>query len=55
MRYQKQISRGGAATFLDGETRMTITRSFLTAEYIFYFLYDDFDEERPRGTTGSYG
>ncbi|MCJ7682263.1 MAG: hypothetical protein MUP70_16170, partial [Candidatus Aminicenantes bacterium] len=30
--------QGGAATFLDGETRVTITRSFLTAGYLFYFL-----------------
>jgi hypothetical protein len=32
------FSEGGAKTFLDGERRVTITRSFLTAGFIFYFL-----------------
>lgn len=32
------FSRGGAATFLDGEGRVELTRIFLTVGYILYFL-----------------
>ena len=32
------FSQGGAKTFLDGEQRVTLTRSFITAGFIFYFL-----------------
>ena len=32
------FSQGGAKTFLDGEQRVTMTRGFMTAGFIFYFL-----------------
>ena len=32
------FSQGGAKTFLDGEQRVTLTRSFITAGFILYFL-----------------
>lgn len=32
------FSQGGAKTFLDGEHRVTLTRSFITAGFFFYFL-----------------
>jgi len=32
------FSSGGAKAFLDGDRRVTLTRSFLTAGFIFYFL-----------------
>ena len=49
------FSQGGAKTFLKGESRVTLTRSFLTAGFIFYFIMYFLTKKRPRRSPRHHG